>query len=207
MSVTQQATEQGLRERKKEATRERLTAAALELFRERGFEGATVEMIADRADVSVTTFFRYFPSKEDAVLAKVLEIQAQVEAALHDRPAGTTVVEELRRILPEALEHGSPMARNRDAVRAFGCVPELHQRIREHGERICEAVTAEIAKDLRLPPEDLTCRVLAAAIYGALDASRSAWADGAGGESYQECLAQTLDIVERMVTSFLPGPD
>ncbi|HZA39134.1 MAG TPA: helix-turn-helix domain-containing protein, partial [Actinomycetota bacterium] len=47
-----------LRDRKKQQTRERLIEVARRLFRERGYDGATVELIADEADVSVTTFFR-----------------------------------------------------------------------------------------------------------------------------------------------------
>ena len=58
----------GLRERKKAKTRNAIQHEAMKLFRERGYEGTTVEDIAVAAEISSTTFFRYFPSKEDVVL-------------------------------------------------------------------------------------------------------------------------------------------
>ena len=57
----------GLRERKKAATRRRIAEATLELIRERGYEGATIDEIVARVDVSQPTFYKYYPSK-DAIL-------------------------------------------------------------------------------------------------------------------------------------------
>lgn len=81
------ADEPGLRERKRLATRRAIQRAALEVVRERGLDGATVDEIARVADVSPRTFFNYFPTKEDAILgdAPTLEGNPEVEWFVADR--------------------------------------------------------------------------------------------------------------------------
>ena len=66
----------GLRARKRQETRERLTRAAMALFLERGFEATTLDDIAAAADISRRSFFHYFDSKEDVVFAWHEEITA-----------------------------------------------------------------------------------------------------------------------------------
>ncbi|MFF3907894.1 TetR family transcriptional regulator [Streptomyces sp. NPDC001848] len=76
----------GLRERKKDQTRQRLRTCAAQLFAERGFADTTVADIAACADVSTRTFFRYFDSKEDLLLPDGVELFAAVEHAFGQRP-------------------------------------------------------------------------------------------------------------------------
>jgi len=77
----------GLRERKRQQTRERLTRAAMALFLERGFEATTLDDIAAAADISRRSFFHYFESKEDVVFAWQEESTAALIAAVAGRPA------------------------------------------------------------------------------------------------------------------------
>ena len=80
--------EGGLRERKKAATRLALHRAALDLVAERGFDGVTVEAIADAAMVSRRTFSNYFSGKEEALLHGDRERVRRLLELVHDRPAG-----------------------------------------------------------------------------------------------------------------------
>src|SRR3954469_12112079 len=90
------APNEGLRERKKRATRDAIAAAARRLFAERGFDAVTVAEVAVAADVSEKTVFNHFATKEDLVFAGGDTRLAQLQAAIADRPAGTSVLEVFR---------------------------------------------------------------------------------------------------------------
>ncbi|PLW72300.1 TetR family transcriptional regulator, partial [Streptomyces sp. DJ] len=91
----------GLRERKKIKTRRAIRRAARLLFEQQGYEATTVEQIAEAAEISPSTFFRYFPAKEDVLLGDGYE--PLVEAALRDRPAGEPLAESVRQALLQQL--------------------------------------------------------------------------------------------------------
>jgi AcrR family transcriptional regulator len=79
---------EGLRSRKKARTRLAIEDSALALFEERGYDATTVEDIAERAEVSTTTFFRYFPSKAEVLLSDHGEQLPALHEAIIGRPAG-----------------------------------------------------------------------------------------------------------------------
>ncbi|MFE9574653.1 TetR family transcriptional regulator [Streptomyces sp. NPDC006692] len=84
----------GLRERKKEQTRQRIAAVALRLFSERGFDAVTVNEIAEAAEVAKATLFAYFPTKESLVLHGASD--DDLAGIVARRPAGQTFLEALR---------------------------------------------------------------------------------------------------------------
>src|ERR1700743_1789484 len=84
----------GLREAKKARTAASLREHALRLFREHGYQATTVEQIAAAAEVSPSTFFRYFPTKEDVVLQD--DMDTRLIAALEQQPAGLGPVAAIR---------------------------------------------------------------------------------------------------------------
>ncbi|MFF7276301.1 TetR family transcriptional regulator [Streptomyces griseorubiginosus] len=93
-----------LRERKKQRTREALLRVAIELFTTRGYEGTTVDDIADAVGVSQRTFFRYFAGKEDAALALDEMTVARFVEAVRARPAHETPLEALRQAVLEGWD-------------------------------------------------------------------------------------------------------
>src|SRR5262245_16590972 len=86
----------GLRERKKQRTREAIVDSAFELFAERGFDGTTIADIAEAAEIAPRTFFSYFPSKDDVVFYDFEEQFEMVTSWLRDREPGTNTIDALR---------------------------------------------------------------------------------------------------------------
>src|SRR2546430_17180249 len=82
----------GLRELKKQRTRQLICDAAFELFAEDGFDQVSVAAIARRAEVSEATVFNYFRTKEDLIFSRLEQFEAALVTAIRDRPAGQTVV-------------------------------------------------------------------------------------------------------------------
>src|SRR3954454_20123439 len=82
----------GLRERKKQQTREQIARVAMKLFAKRGFDAVTVAEVADAAGVSEKTVFNYFPAKEDLVFPDGEQRWEELLEAIRDRPPGTSLV-------------------------------------------------------------------------------------------------------------------
>jgi AcrR family transcriptional regulator len=94
----------GLRERKKQQTRELIAETARRLFSERGFERVSVAEIARVADVSEKTVFNYFPTKEDLAFAGREEGIAQFVTAIAERPPGSSVLDVFRTMTHTVLD-------------------------------------------------------------------------------------------------------
>src|ERR1700681_2899909 len=89
----------GLRERKKQRTRETIARAAHELFAERGYHATTLPEIAEAADVSTRTIFAYFPSKEDILFSDFSLLKEALAQALAERPEGEDALETVRQFI------------------------------------------------------------------------------------------------------------
>jgi AcrR family transcriptional regulator len=94
----------GLRERKKQQTRQDIAQAAIKLFTKRGFDAVTVAEVADAAGVSEKTVFNYFPVKEDLVFPDGAQRFTAMVDAIRNRPAGVSVVEPFRNATHELLD-------------------------------------------------------------------------------------------------------
>src|SRR5206468_10343193 len=89
----------GLRERKKQQTRESIAAAAHRLFVEHGYHATTLPDIAEAADVSTRTIFAYFPSKEDILFSDFPLMREALAQALAERPEGEDALETVRKFI------------------------------------------------------------------------------------------------------------
>src|SRR6266542_1453777 len=89
----------GLRERKKQRTREAIARAAHQLFVERGYHTTTLPDIAEAADVSTRTIFAYIPSKEDILFSDLEEMKDALARAVAERPEGRDALEVVREVI------------------------------------------------------------------------------------------------------------
>src|SRR5438552_18301182 len=98
--------ELGLRERKKQRTRETIARAARELFAERGYHATTLPDIAEAADVSTRTIFAYFPSKEDILFSDFALMEQALAQALAERPEGEEALVTVRKFILSRVAAG-----------------------------------------------------------------------------------------------------
>ena len=160
---------EGLRERKKQRTREQIVEAAMRLFAERGYHATTIADIATAADVAPRTFFSYFASKEAVVFHNVDRDLDALASALRDRPAGETAYDALRGWIDAMFDHW--MAEEDEALlRKRLCREDEGLANFEGGvlARIQELLLEAIAEDLDEPPDALRPRLVAAATMAAL---------------------------------------
>ena len=152
----------GLRDRKKLATRRKLGDVAFRLFTERGFDAVGVREIADAADVSVTTLFKYFPSKESLVFDEDAEIEAELVQAVRVRPPGVSIPEALRRYMEQRLTQGEMTPENMAPMyRLIEESPSVAAYARQMWLRFEGALAQAIAEEIGAEPDDLRCMALA----------------------------------------------
>ena len=159
----------GLRERKKQRTRQAIAEAAFRLFEQRGFEQVTVAEVARAADVSEGTVFNYFPTKEDLFYPQMEEFEAMLVQAVRDRPAGEPVSTAFARALLERTgrlgtdERAELIARTSRTIEAS---PSLQSREREVVEQAVRSLAALLAEETGARPTDAEPLAVAWALMG-----------------------------------------
>jgi AcrR family transcriptional regulator len=155
----------GLRERKKQQTREKIASVALQLFAERGYEHTTVAEIADAADVSKRTVFAYFDSKEDILFCDEPRFFELLKQTLEQRPPGTTTVDALRDFLFSA----TPIDENARLRKKIVNTDEgLRRSERARFAQAEQLIAASIARDLDAGPDDVRPLLAAASLTAAV---------------------------------------
>ncbi len=189
----------GLRERKKARTRASLREHALRLFREQGYQATTVEQIAAAAEVSPSTFFRYFPTKEDLVLQD--DMDARMVVALEQLPGELGPVAAVRAAFRQvwASFSGTELEVVRETTRLSLTVPEIRARAMDELTRTIQVVAEAVAKRSGLSPDDLAIRAIAGAVVGVVMAvalPAEDWSDRGGFEEMFGRVDAALALLE-----------
>ncbi|MGW2520779.1 TetR/AcrR family transcriptional regulator [Streptomyces sp. NPDC001617] len=186
----------GLRERKKIKTREAIRSATFALVKEQGYDATTIEQIADRAEVSPSTVFRYFPTKEDIVLTD--EYDPLMLEELRARPAGEPWMDSLRHILQTAIELTTREDPEMIKMRAhLGVqVPAVRSRMFESMSETGRMLCGAIADHFGLEPDDLRVRVYAMSLIGGLMEVSMYWAENDFKGDLRDLMRQALDVLE-----------
>jgi AcrR family transcriptional regulator len=165
----------GLRERKKARTRASIREHALRLFREQGYDATTVDQIADAAEISPSTFFRYFPTKEDVVLQDDFDLIAI--GSFLEQPPELSVVAAFRAATKETLASVSEadLAGLRDTTALIMTVPELRTRAMDEYSRTINVIASATAQRTGRSPDDPAVVSVAGAIVGVIMAATLPW--------------------------------
>ncbi|MCP2163486.1 TetR/AcrR family transcriptional regulator [Goodfellowiella coeruleoviolacea] len=149
------------RERKKAATRQAIADAALRLFLERGYDQVSIRDIADQADVSTTTVFKHFSSKEALVFDQEQDRESNLVASVRQRADGQSILDALRQHI---LDSWLPIAAHPQAAE-FTNLVESTPALRAYAERMwtrhTDTLSAAIADEVGVDHDDLACVTLA----------------------------------------------
>ncbi|MFE2418591.1 TetR/AcrR family transcriptional regulator [Streptomyces hokutonensis] len=186
----------GLRERKKIKTREAIRTATYALVKEQGYDATTIEQIAERAEVSPSTVFRYFPTKEDIVLTD--EFDPLIMEELRARPADEPWMDTLRHVMQKAVSLGMKEDEEVSRLRTHLMVqvPAVRSRMMESmsvtGAMLCEAIAERTGRD----QDSLEVRVYAMSLIGGLMETSLYWAENGHRDDFKVLVDRTLDVLE-----------
>lgn len=200
----------GLRERKKARTKAAIQREALRLFSRDGYAETSVEQIAAAAEVSPSTFFRYFPTKEEVVLADFIDSRAVLRVV--DAPAELSPLQALKYAVSSVMGDIADEDMELELLRneLIRNVPELRRGLISEMVRPMRLFAAALAQRLGRPADDPDLLIFAGAAVGAMIISASpaddtlATSSDAGGQL--SVVLDRLDRLEGMLTLRDPGP-
>ncbi|MEV6118992.1 TetR family transcriptional regulator [Streptomyces sp. NPDC052077] len=186
----------GLRERKKLKTRRAIRTAAYALIREQGYDAATVERIAERAEVSPSTVLRYFPTREDIVLTD--ERDPLLVAELTARPAGEPWRASLRHVLRSAVVRGveEEPELTRMRTRLMAEVPAVRSRMLQSVSVTGRLLARAVGDRTGLDPDGLEVRVLSMSLVGGLLEVSQYWAEHGHEDDLGGLVDRALTVLE-----------
>jgi len=194
------STTPGLRERKKARTRWAIQEHALRLFAEQGYENTTVDQIAAAAEISPSTFFRYFRTKEDVVVEDEydeLMVGAFRAAGASMDPLGT-----LRAEFAEAMRAIDAQDREKSRQRSelISAVPALRGRSAENVVTAFDAAVVAFAEGSGRPADDLILRAFVGAVIGGVLPVVLRWSADGYAEPLDQLLDRTVEGLRALIT-------
>ena len=186
----------GLRERKKQKTRWSIQEHALRLFQEQGYEQTTVDQIAAAAEISPSTFFRYFKTKEDVVIED--EYDPLLLTLLAAQPADQAPIPALRHAVSTAFGQFGPgeMDKVHQRTKLLLGIPALRMRMLDNFTGSVDMLSGAVAARTGRDASDLEVRTFAGAVTGALVAAIFAWVEGGGREDLGGLIDRALAHLE-----------
>jgi AcrR family transcriptional regulator len=172
----------GLRERKKARTRAAISAHALRLFRDQGYDATTVQQIIEEAEVSESTFFRYFPTKGDVVLLD--DFDPLIVDAFLSQPPDVRPIAALRAAFATVFDRMSSqeVSEQQERTQLILSVPELRAAMLDQLASAMALFAGMFAERTGRQPDDMAVRALAGAVLGVVIAVQFAMVDDPGAD-------------------------
>lgn len=190
-----------LRDRAREAVRAEVLRCAWQLFAHQGYEETTIDEVAASAGMSRRTFFRYFTSKDELVLERLVESGAQIAAAVEARPAEEPAWLALRNALEETVRQTEA---HDDLSRRLYLMLQrelaLRATVEEWRRRWEDLLAPRVAARLGLEADDHRAAAMAASALACYEVAQRAWS-GAGTSSrtsLHRLLDETMTAVARL---------
>jgi AcrR family transcriptional regulator len=186
------------RQRKKTATRDRIRANALRLFREQGYDATTVEQIAAAAGVSHMTFFRYFPTKEDVALSDSYD--PMIAALLAQTPDTWPLTQRIRAALLQGLEQvydtdrDTLLAQNKLIV----STPVLRERLWADQMATQRLILHALSAGQQDPHPSFQTRVIVAACLAAASTAVLTWVENNGTPELPDLVNQAFETLTQL---------
>jgi len=186
------------RQRKKNATRDRIRASALRLFGEQGYDATTVEQIAAAAGVSHMTFFRYFPAKEDVALSDSYD--PLLAGLLGQTPDTWPLTDRIRTALLQGLrqlydaDRDTLLAQNKLII----ATPALRERLWASQMDTQQLILQALGTGQDNPQPSFTDRVTVAACLAAATTAILTWVENDGTPELPHLIEQAFDTLSHL---------
>lgn len=186
----------GLRERKKQKTRWSIQEHALRLFQEQGYEQTTIDQIAAAAEISPSTFFRYFKTKEDLVIED--DYDPLLLQMILKEPPDLAPIPALRHAIAATFAQLGPteLAKATQRMDLMLAVPALRMRMLDGFMGSLDMLSSAVATRTGRQPDDVEVRAFAGAVTGALVAVVYASASGVANEPLSDLIDKALAHLE-----------